>query len=90
MQLRDSASFRLAENRCHMLWFYGMSTITEIEAAIEHLPEPQVAELAAWLEKRRAWRATPPAVDTWLARARGAARAGVTTDQVMSSTRGEE
>jgi len=67
-----------------------MSTITEIEAAIEHLPEPQVAELAAWLENRRAWRATPPPVESWLVYARGAARPGVTTEQVMSSTRGEE
>jgi len=53
-----------------------MSTITEIEAAIEHLPEPQVAELAAWLEKRRGGRATLPMVDRWLAQARGAARPG--------------
>ena len=30
-----------------------MSTIAEIEAAIEKLPEPQVDELAVWLEKLR-------------------------------------
>jgi len=30
-----------------------MSTITEIEAAIERLPAPQVAQLAAWLEDFR-------------------------------------
>ena len=28
-----------------------VSTITEIEAAIERLPAPQVAQLAAWLEE---------------------------------------
>jgi len=27
-----------------------MTTIAEIESAIERLPEPQVAQLAAWLE----------------------------------------
>jgi hypothetical protein len=30
-----------------------MSTITEIEAAIERLPAPQVAQLAAWLDEFR-------------------------------------
>jgi hypothetical protein len=67
-----------------------MSTIAEIEAAIEKLPRPQVDELAAWLEKLRVWRATPPAIESWLARARGAARPGTTTAGMMSLTRGEE
>jgi len=66
-----------------------MSTIAEIEAAIEKLPEPQVDELAAWLEQLRVCRATPPPVETWLARARGIARPGVTTAEVMALTRGE-
>ncbi|MEI6085832.1 MAG: hypothetical protein WCS70_16225 [Verrucomicrobiota bacterium] len=66
-----------------------MSTIAEIEAAIEKLPEPQVDELAVWLEKLRVWRATPPPVETWLAHARGGARLGVTTADVMALTRGE-
>jgi hypothetical protein len=30
-----------------------VSSITEIEAAIERLPAPQVAQLAAWLEEFR-------------------------------------
>ena len=30
-----------------------MSTLAEIEEAIAHLPEPQVEELASWLEQRR-------------------------------------
>ena len=67
-----------------------MSTITEIEAAIENLSQPQVDELAAWLETFRVWRATPPSVEGWLACARGVAPAGVTTANVMSLTRGEE
>jgi hypothetical protein len=67
-----------------------MSTIAEIEAAIERLPEAQMEELAAWLEKFRAWRTTPPPVENWLNRAVGAARPGITTADVMALTRGEE
>ncbi len=67
-----------------------MSTIAEIEAAIEKLPRPQLDELAAWLEKLRVWRATPRPVEIWLARARGAARAGTTSAGVMSLTRNPE
>ena len=67
-----------------------MTTITEIEAAIEKLPASQMAELAGWLEELRVRRATPPPVETWLERARGAARPGTTTATVMDLTRGEE
>ena len=56
-----------------------MSTIAEIEAAIEKLPGPQVEELAQWLDALRQRRATPPASEDWFKRARGAARQGVTT-----------
>ena len=68
----------------------AMSTITEIEAAIERLPEPQVDERAACLEKFSAWRVTPLPVESWLNRAVGAAKPGVTTADVMVLTRGEE
>jgi hypothetical protein len=67
-----------------------MSTVAEIEAAIERLPEPQVDELAAWLERFRALRTTPTPVENWLNRAVGAATPGVTTADVMALTRGEE
>ena len=67
-----------------------MSTIHEIEAAIEHLPVPQVEELAVWLEAHRARRVAPLAADAWLKRARGAARPGVTTAEVMALTRENE
>jgi hypothetical protein len=70
--------------------FSAMSTITEIEAAIERLPEPQVEELAAWLETFRIRRSMPPTVESWLSRAVGAAKPGVTTADVMELTRGEE
>jgi len=67
-----------------------MSTITEIESAIERLPAQQVEELAAWLEKHRASRTNPAQLDAWLASAKGAAKPGATTSQLMSLTRGEE
>ena len=37
----------------------AMSTLVEIEKAIETLPEPQVNELAGWLDRFRQRRATP-------------------------------
>jgi hypothetical protein len=68
----------------------AMSTIAEIEAAIERLPAPQVHELAEWLSKYRAERPAPVSVEIWLDTARGSARQGVTTKDVMTLTRGEE
>ena len=67
-----------------------MSSIAEIENAIEKLPAPQVDELAGWLERLRVRRAAPPPVESWLQRARGAALPGETTAKVMALTRGEE
>ena len=66
-----------------------MSTIDEIEAAIENLSPPQIEELADWLEAMRLRRATPPRVESWLERARGAALPGATTANIMAFTRGE-
>ncbi len=51
-----------------------MSTISEIEQAIERFPTPQVDELSQWLEAHRASRANALPVDTWLNLVRGAAR----------------
>jgi hypothetical protein len=67
-----------------------MSTITEIETAIERLPTVQVEELAVWLEAHRARRAAALAAEAWLERARGVARPDVTTAEVMGLTRGEQ
>ena len=36
-----------------------MSTIAEIESAIERLPSPELARLAAWLEEFRRRRTVP-------------------------------
>ena len=45
----------------------GMSTLVEIEEAIEALPETEVVQLSAWLERRRqakrTWPVAPPAVE---------------------------
>lgn len=67
-----------------------MTTIAEIEKAIEHLPLPQIEELARWLDDYRSRRSSPTDVETWLTRARGATQSGVTTAEVMALTRGEE
>jgi len=67
-----------------------MSTIAEIEAAIENLAAPQVEELATWLEAYRARQAATLPAEAWLNQARGAARPGVTTAELMALTRGDE
>jgi hypothetical protein len=67
-----------------------MNDIAEIEAAIEKLPDPQVNELAHWLENLRQRRIKPAPVETWLKHARGAALPQTKTDDVMVLTRGEE
>ena len=67
-----------------------MNTIAQIESAIEELPAQQVEELAIWLEAHRARRAAPPPAEAWLKRARGAARPGVTTADVMALARTDE
>jgi hypothetical protein len=67
-----------------------MRSIAEIEDAVEKLPAAQVEELVDWLEAFRLRRATPPPVESWLQRARGAARSGATTANILALTRGEE
>lgn len=66
-----------------------MSTIHEIEAAIVRLPDSEFDQLAAWIEQYRAKRTGSVDADAWLAKARGAAIRGVTTEKIMSLTRGE-
>jgi len=67
-----------------------MSSVAEIEAAIEKLPVPQVDQLASWLADFCRQRTSPPSVESWLQRARGAAINGVETQEIMRFTRGEE
>jgi hypothetical protein len=71
---------------------YGeaMSTLAEIEQAIEALPPKEVDELVAWLDNRKQRSANELPFERWLERARGAATTGMTTDAILVETRGEE
>ena len=66
-----------------------MKSIAEIEEAVEKLPAAQLEELAGWLEVYRQKRASGIPIESWLQRARGAARGGTTTEDIMAITRGE-
>ena len=65
-----------------------MGTLVEIEAAIERLPAPDVEELSRWLAERPKKRTVD--VEAWLQLARSAATPGVTTESILTKTRGEE
>jgi hypothetical protein len=76
-----------------------MSTLAEIEQAIETLPPPQVEELAAWLEQRRRQKAAAPSaaepgrtrpLPDWLERSIGTTTTGLSTDEILRETRGED
>lgn len=66
----------------------GMSTLAEIEEAIESLPVSQVDKLAEWLNRRRAVSHQPikpdkrEAVAAFLRRWTGAGVAGTTEDEM--------
>jgi hypothetical protein len=70
-----------------------MSTQTqELLEICEKLPEAkriEVADFARFLLARNEDTVSGEAVDRWLISARGVAKSGVTTDQVMTLTRGE-
>jgi hypothetical protein len=70
-----------------------MSTDTrELIEICAQLPEAQrdeVADFARFLLNRAQGATAHQASQQWLESARGAAKAGVTTEQVMSLTRGE-
>ena len=68
----------------------GMSTLAEIEKAIEALPARDVETLAAWLDRRRLRSDAALPVEEWLERARGTAAPGVTTQGILALTRAEE
>jgi len=67
-----------------------VSSVAEIQAAIEKLPVPQVEQLAHWLEGFLQRRVSTPAVENWLLNAKGAAVPDSQTQAIMSLTRGEE
>lgn len=70
-----------------------MSTLTEIEKAIEHLPPPQLEELAVWMEQRRLRKAmtVSAAEPDFLARAKavwGEKPTGKPLSELVSESRG--
>jgi hypothetical protein len=67
-----------------------MSSVAEIEAAIEKLPLPQVDQLAHWLEGFLQRRVSTPALENWLLNAKGSAVLDSQTQAIMNLTRGEE
>jgi hypothetical protein len=67
-----------------------MSSVAEIEAAIEKLPVPQVDQLAHWLEGFLQRRVSTPALENWLLNAKGAAVPDAQTQAIMKLTRAEE
>ena len=70
-----------------------MSTLTEIEAAVDQLPPTQQEELYAFLGARLEARLkkglSSEAFEKWFQTAWGAGLPGVTTDEIMAMTRGE-
>lgn len=67
-----------------------MSTLAEIEKAIEALPPQDVDELVAWIESRKSGGTRGLPFERWLERARGAATTGLSTDAILAQTRGED
>ncbi len=67
-----------------------MDELEKIQSAIEKLADEQLEELAKRIDALRVRRATPVRVEQWLKRAVGAAKPGVTTDEILRMTRGED
>lgn len=67
-----------------------MDDMDKIKADIERLTPAELEQLGKWVAELCVRRATPPHVEKWLKRAVGAAIPGVTTDDVMKMTRGED
>ena len=67
-----------------------MSTVAEIEEAIEHLPPEQWAEIRRWIEvhpRTRSSGGEAARFDEWLAASTGIAKGKLTTDARMRETR---
>jgi hypothetical protein len=71
--------------------FPGMSTLQEIEEAIEKLPPEQWLEIRRWMEHRAPIQPIGKQgdFDHWLAASTGIAKGRLTTDERMRETRGE-
>ena len=71
-----------------------MSTLAEIEAAVDQLPPTEQKELhiflSARLEASNDKGLSPEEIEAWLKTARGVGVSGMTTDEIMAMTRGEK
>ena len=71
-----------------------MNTLVEIKAAVDRLPRPQQEELRVFLGTRLEAPSrkgfSPEEFAEWLKTARGVGLSGMTTDEIMAMTRGEE
>jgi hypothetical protein len=73
-----------------------VSTVAEIERAIEQLPPEQRAEIRRWMDRQfpKGSGSAPAAklaeFDAWLAHSTGIAEGRFTTDERMRDTRGED
>ena len=69
-----------------------MSTLAEIEAAIETLPPDQWQEIRRWMDAhaRKAGAVELADFDVWLAASTGMVKGRFTTDERMRETRGED
>ncbi len=68
-----------------------MSTLIEIEEAIEQLPPEQWAEIRRWMEvhpRKVKGGGEAAGFDEWLAASTGIAKGKLTTDERMRETRG--
>ena len=71
----------------------GMSTLAEIEQAIEQLAPEQWAEVRRWMDAHRPKMAQGQEMagfDEWLAGSTGIARGKLATDERMRETRGKD
>ena len=66
-----------------------MSTVSEIEAAIESLSAADFDELAAWMVAKSSLVPSPAETERWLQQAVGVAKEGASTDTLMDLSRGE-
>ena len=73
-----------------------MSTLAEIESAIEQLPPEQWMEIRRWMDSHAQGAEAGSRVGTaedferWLAGSTGIAKGRLTTDERMRETRGED
>jgi hypothetical protein len=80
----------------HEIIFLAVSSLAEIEQAIQKLPPDQWLEIRRWMDRHApkvggGLRVSQTGVSSdWLAKSTGVATSGRTTDAILQLTRGEE